>query len=502
MKPYHSSAPQRLIGRKEELLRLDRWQRETRPYILVVYGRRRIGKTTLIEHFFDQHRMFKFEGIQPAEPPRGKKNVIADQKKQIDAAFRQLARYLETEREKELYSQTVVNSWTSFFELFNVLLGQRKAVLYFEEIQWLASYSGTFCAELKEAWDNLLQRNHELVVVLCGSSTSFVMRQVLSNKALYNRSMEEIKLRPFDPRETSEFLGKERSSFEVMDAQLTVGGIPEYLKRLKNQSSVYLGLCQNTFVPDSFFMREKEKIFVSSLSKDRYYERIVAFLAQRKFATRAEIQRNLKTTTGFHLTETLLDLEQCDFVEKYSPVQLPANSKAVRYRISDPYLRFYYKFVEGHKQDIQKGLYQKNPATVIVQQDYRKWLGFAFERWCCQHHRIIARLLGFEAVSYRAGAFFNRRILSDKTGFQIDLVFIRKDCVITICEIKYHEMAVGVKVIETVENKIEKLKEEFVPARQYSIQKVLIASFGGDASLLKRHYFDRIITLDELISED
>ena len=144
MKPYHSSAPQRLVGRKEELLRLDRWQREARPYILVVYGRRRVGKTTLIEHFFDQQRLFKFEGIQPAEPPHGKKDIIEDQKKQLGVAFRQLARYLETDREKEIYSQAVVDSWTSFFEVLNELIGQKKAVLYFEEIQWLASYRGTF----------------------------------------------------------------------------------------------------------------------------------------------------------------------------------------------------------------------------------------------------------------------------------------------------------------------------------------------------------------------
>jgi len=178
---------------------------------------------------------------------------------------------------------------------------------------------------------------------------------------------------------------------------------------------------------------------------------------------------------------------------------LPANSKAARYCLSDPYLRFYYKFVEAHKQDIQKGLYQKNPSTIIVQQDYRKWLGFTFERWCRHHHRVIACLLGFEAVSYRAGAFFNRNLLSDKAGFQIDLVFLRKDYVMTICEIKYHETAVGVSVIESVENKIEKLKEEFAVAQRYSIQRVLIAPFCGDAALLKRHYFDRIITLDELM---
>ena len=156
-----------------------------------------------------------------------------------------------------------VSSWQDVFRYIFRYIEKGEWTLYFEEVQWLAQYKTGFISELKFAWDNYFRSNHQLIVILCGSSPSFMINQVAHSKALYNRSQHEIALEPFDLNETKQYL-KKMSIRNVMDAYLTVGGIPVYLERLAQQSSVLLSLCKNAFAKNGFFVGEYERIFISS----------------------------------------------------------------------------------------------------------------------------------------------------------------------------------------------------------------------------------------------
>ena len=195
------------------------------------------------------------------------------------------------------------------------------------------------------------------------------------------------------------------------------------------------------------------------------------------------------------MTNVLKDLEMCGFIERYVPYQATSSSNLIRYCIADSYLRFYFKFVAPLSDRIQQGDYNRNPLHALNKESYEKWLGLAFERFCRKHAQVIATIIGFSAVRYKSGVFFNRTTIKEQTGYQIDLIFDRADHVLTICEIKYTQSKIGVEVIEEFEKKLRLMPD---PGTK-TIEKVLISASGATDALLARAYFDRIIVLEDIL---
>ncbi len=280
-----------------------------------------------------------------------------------------------------------------------------------------------------------------------------------------------------------------------MDAYLTVGGIPEYLLYLKTNSSLFLSLCEQSFKSNGYFAQEYQRIFISSMAENKNYQKTIEFLAKKRFATREEILTHLRITSGGRVSELFDDLLLCGFIEKYAPYNLDDDGKLVRYCIQDPYLHFYYKFIKPIESKIKKGDFNHDPTSAFKTASYQQALGYAFERYCRRYSRHIAKILEFSGIQYRDGAYFNRKSSEENPGFQIDLIFDRDDSVITVCEIKYSKNLVKTKVIEEFEKKLELLPNP----KQKVIHKVLICSNGAEKTLINQGYFDRIITLDDLL---
>lgn len=481
MLPLQIKPRSNFIGRKEEQEALAEIGNLSEAAILIVYGRRRVGKTELLEHMYRNRHIVKFEGLE--DQP---------QASQIEHCLSLLSEYTQNSHIKKIK----LTQWTEFFDELVPFLSKGRWTLYFEEVQWLANYETSFIAALKYAWDNHLRHNPQLLIVLCGSSPSFMVSQVVQSKALYNRSQYVLHLKEFSLLEMQAFL-KTKTNREVLDAALSVGGVPEYLKWVKKESSVFLGLCKNAFRANGFFTTEYDRIFTSSLAHNRNYKSIVDFLSQRRFATRGEIAKSLGRATGGTLTALLNDLELSGLIERYVPFNLNERSLLARYAISDAYLQFYFKFIAPIKQRIANDDFSHNPLLALKMDGYQKWMGFAFERWCRRHHAFFAKILGFEAVQYKAGAFYNRDTQQKDSGYQFDLVFDRDDKVVTLCEIKYLSSPVDASVIAEFEKKLSLFPS--MPAR--SIHKVLITTEGATLALLGRHYFDRIITLSDIFDQ-
>src|SRR5581483_1107358 len=251
----------------------------------------------------------------------------------------------------------------------------------------------------------------------CGSAPSFMLDYVIHSKALYNRSQCEFHLKEFTVVEAKEFL-KKRSNRGIFDAYLTVGGIPEYLKWISQDSSVFLSLCKNSFVSGSFFAREYERIFTSSMSHNKYYRAIIDILSTRKFATRKELAEILEISSGGTLTSVLVDLEKSGFIAHYYPFNLEDTTMLSRYTIDDNYLQFYGKFIKPLQKNIASGAYDHNPRAALKVDSYIKWLGFAFERFCRKYHYVIAKILYFSGIHYDAGVFFSRATDKENPGYQ------------------------------------------------------------------------------------
>lgn len=467
------------IGREREIEKLKKIADVEESSILIVSGRRRCGKTELIEQSYRHRNVLKFEGIE------GK-----DEDYQRSMVIRKLAQYAND----PMINKMATPHWLDVFEILYSFVKEGVWTVYFEEVQWLADYKDTFISELKVAWDNQFRHNPNIIVILCGSSPSFMLKKVVYSKSLYNRSQHEIHLRPFTLTETRLFL-PQRSAREIMDIYLTLGGIPEYLKRVKLYSSLFLGVCEESFLPNSYFSQEYQRIFVSSMNHNPHYKAILNYLSQQRFASREQIGNYLNVQTGGRLSELLEELCLCGFVTKYSPYNLKENSKLARYCISDAYLQFFYKFIAPKLQEIKQGKYQEHATKALNFQEYQQWLGYAFERYCLNNAHHIAKILGFSGIQYTAGCYYNRTTNKENPGFQIDLLFDRKDHVITVCEIKYTQNQIGTAVIEAFEKKLIALKND----KKKTLHKVLISASGAETALINRHYFDEIITLDQLL---
>jgi len=480
MKPLRIDFKKNFIGRNFELESLKKIGSSGEASIIVVYGRRRVGKTELLEQAFRERNLLKFEGIEGL-----------NEKAQFINVMNQLAKYLGD----TLISKVVIETWSEFFQLLAKYLQEGKWTLYLEELQWLANYKSRLVSELKYVWDNYFRHNPNLIIVLCGSAPSFMLEQVVHSKALYNRSQYEMHLKEFTLQETKAFL-KERSHKEILDAYLTVGGIPEYLKWVNKDSSIFLGLCKNSFVANSFFLREYEKIFTSSMAKNSNYRKVIEILSKERFSTRKALLKMLKMESGGSLSSLLLDLEKSGFIIKYHPFNLSGNTLLVRYAISDAYLYYYHKFIKPIQENIENGEYNEKPMAAIKVDNYSKWLGFAFERFVRKNHMIIAKILGFSGVQYKSGVYFNRSTDKDMPGYQIDLIFDRADNIYTICEIKYLQGKVSTKVIQEFERKLSLFPQK----SNKTIQKILICNEGVESALFKRHYFDQVITTGEFFA--
>ncbi len=503
MKYFKTTKNLEFVGRTYWLQRLEKIDKKKEASVIVVYGRRRVGKTELIEQFFHKRNILKFEGIQPNRKIRADSG--REQKKQINECLRRLGKYAEKEHE---YKYIKIEQWSEFFEILTPYVENDDVVLYFEEIQWLANYQDDFLAQLKPFWDDIYRKNENLRIVLCGSSPSFVIGQFMNNMAFYNRSENLIHLPPFDLMETKAFLSP-KSPREVMLAAITTGGICEYLKQIKNEPSIYSGLCNKSFEPTSFFSTECEKIFISTLSENKYYRKIIDYLAHRKFSDQKEIYkavvRSKKKSSnrypGGSFTLLLNDLESLGFISKYHPIDIKHNTSGMaRYCISDEYLQFYFKFINSKIKGINKGKYIHDPLSAINNRDFAIAMGFSFERWCQKNERILARILNFGNVEYQVGSFFNRRLTSELPGFQIDLMFIRKDSKIIICEMKYYDGKVPLKTKRDLDNKTVLFIQHNPKYKNYTFEKALITTEGTQKSLKEREVFDYVITFDDIFN--
>lgn len=494
MKYYTVRENPGFVGRAQYRQRLAEIDAQPAASIIVVYGRRRIGKTELIEQYFRKRPILKFEGLQPDRTVI-RKNDPGEMQRQIEASLARLDDYSESGYH---YRRMSLRRWREFFEVLLPYIENDPVVLYFEELQWLANYRDEFLSELKPLWDDTLRHNPGLRLIISGSAPAFIVNQFLSNSAMYNRSNHMLKLEPFEPGEIAQFLQK--GARENLLAGIAVGGIPEYLKQVKNAPSVYLGLCAGAYRPGGFFRMEKDRIFVSSLSANRSYEDILDYLATHRYATRDSLYKSLTQTksgyAGGSFSSVLQELVEVGFVEKYAPLtsKKPGTSRLARYAIADEYLHFYYRFIEPKIAAIDAGKFGRNPTTAINPQDFSKLLGFSFERWCRRNEALLAERMRFGGVvDYIHGAWFGKPS-AEADGAQIDLMYIRKDAKIIVCEIKYNiNSPLTRKVFAEVQQKLDLFIVHNPRYRRYTFETALITAEPVSEKLAAEGFFTYLI---------
>lgn len=327
---------------------------------------------------------------------------------------------------------------------------------------------------------------------------------------LYPDEVHVIQLGPLDLHETQQLLQKDPK--ETMLAAIAVGGIPEYLKQLRESPSIFAGLCDKSFRAGGFFRQEKDRVFVGSLQSSRYYEGIVDYLARSGGATKRTMVEYFSQQhgrpPGRRFSAVLDELVDIGFVERLIPLTVktpnPRGSRHARYVLADEYLNFYYQFIEARQAGIDAGEFHANPAAAIDRSSFNASMGVAFARWCRKNEPLIARCMRFAGVvDYSHGPWFSQDEDEDADDEepQIDLMFIRKDAKIIVCEMRYNAQTILDRtVIFEVSRKLQAFLSAAPRYQRYTMETALITIEPVPDALKNEGYFSYLITCDQLLA--
>ncbi|MFC1585889.1 ATP-binding protein [Fibrobacterota bacterium] len=467
----------KFVGREKELSLLRESSNQAGPQLTALYGRRRVGKTRLVKEACKDKKVYRFEGLEGINSSGQKAHFL----KQLSSSS----------NIKNLNLISPRTDWTDLLVLLAEHVKGNPCVIFFDEFQWMAAGRNELVSKLKYVWDNYFIAGSRVHMILCGSVSSFLVKKVIRSKALFGRIDNIIHLQPLPfPTVKKGFFSK-RSVFEALEYYLIAGGIPKYLELYDSSRSIRLNLQKLCFRPGAYFLEELNRIFTSHFGDAPQYRRIIEFLASRSFSTRKEIGRHLRLTTGGRLSEYLENLEMAGFIESYVPLHSASSSFLMRFRIIDPYLRFYFNFIKPVKRRIKMDMDEIPFHQAVPDKRYAIYLGLAFERFCYQHGSHIARLLGFSAVAYTYGAFYRKKDMA--TNLQIDLLFRRSDKVITLCEIKFKQET-GKEVIREMERKVRIISSW---DKNSTIEPVLISVYAPGESVYKEGCFSSILTAED-----
>ena len=313
----------KLIGRERECEEL-RWaMKSQRSELVVMYGRRRIGKTFLVRRFFDDKYSFHYVGAH-----KQPKSV------QLQNFRESLMRF---SAEKDI---PMLENWHDAFSRLEDYLescDESRKVVFFDEMPWMDTQGSDFVAELEYFWANWVQNRDDIVFIACGSATSWMKEKLEENQGgLHNRITHRIYLRPFYLNECKAYLdnhGFEWDDYQILQCYMLFGGVPYYLSLLRP----YLSLPENV---DALVFRRGGDLSDEFLFKkaDRYINIVRLLSTKRQGFLRSEIEK----VTGYGgggLTKMLDNLERCDFIVAYN--QYGNKNKQTLYRLSDFYTLFY-----------------------------------------------------------------------------------------------------------------------------------------------------------------
>lgn len=403
-----------MIGRSKEIAEFQQCYNSNRSEFVIVYGRRRVGKTYLVTELYANEFAFSFVGGHNLS-------------KQIQ--LNNFAHALQVQT-KSAYPPAL-NNW---FEAFNHLqdylqtlpAGKRK-VVFIDEMPWIDTPRSEFVAALENFWNGWAAQQKDILFIASGSATSWMADKLLENQGgLHNRITHKIYLRPFNLHEVEEYLesvGCQWDRYQILQCYMIMGGIPFYLSLLNPQWSLVQNIDELFFCANAAFRDEFSELYGALFThSDKYVSIVRALFKKKEGLTRSEIaeQTHLQGST---LTKMLDNLSKCDFILPYA--HYGRNVKNTIYRLTDFYTLFYLRFIENDfSKDENRWSHLMHTAQVNV------WQGITFELIGLLHLQQIKNKLGISGVLTSATSWRG-------SGAQIDLLIDRDDRIVNLCEMKF-----------------------------------------------------------------
>ena len=460
-----------------------------RAEFVAVYGRRRVGKTFLVDETLGNRITFRHAGLSPIDE-NGKQNLMKDQLKHFYHS-------LLSQGMKKSHQPT---SWLEAFymlemHLQNIDNGSRQ-VVFIDELPWMDTPRSKFITALEGFWNGWACHRHNLMLVVCGSANSWMLDNLVNNHGgLYGRVTYEIRLMPFTLKECEAFFQSRSirmSRYDIVQSYMMLGGIPFYLNYFKKGLSLAQNIDRLFFAPNAKLRDEYDRLFASVFSNPDEMKRIVVCLSTRHAGyTRQEILKKAKIDDSGSATKMLKALEASNFILKYQPFGKGKREEC--YKLTDSFCLFFLRWVEGHNS-MNSDFWMLNQASPSVS----SWRGIAFEEVSLSHIQQIKAALGISGVSSEQSAWVVKGD-DEKEGAQIDLLISRKDNVVNMCEMKFYgEEFTVTKAYERKLAHRQILISEMV-SRRTVIHPVLITTYG----LTYNEYsgaFAQTLTIDDLFA--
>ncbi len=409
-----------MISREAEIQYLKEMSQREEAQLIAVYGRRRVGKTYLVRKCFAGQLLFEHTGLFHV-------NLAG-----------QLLAFRDSLKRAGMSKIPRLSSWHDAFLALEELIRQhegKKRIVFLDELPWMDSPRSSFVPAFEAFWNGWASAQSNLMIVFCGSATSWVINKVLKNKGgLHNRVTGTLPLAPFSLLECREFaasMGLAYSDKDIAEAYMVFGGIPYYWSFLRRNESLSQSIDRLFFSTNGPLHNEFFELFNSLFSNEEAYMRIVSVLAKKKIGlSLSELADTMNSSKGGNLTRFLEELEQCGFIRRYT--SWGKNKRDTLFQLIDSFTLFHFSFLADEtNQDVHFWSKSATMPKVIV------WKGLAFERLCLQHIDQIKKALGISGVLTKVYSWRHHPNETYPQGAQIDLLIERADRVVNICEMKW-----------------------------------------------------------------
>ena len=467
------------IGREEELIQLKEFKKRKVAGIIVCCGRRRIGKSTLIEHFGERTRFLEFYGLAPRE------NLT--NRDQLDHFGELMGLRFNIPAMK-------FDNWNQALMALAGLTSQGRVIIFLDEISWMAGRDQDFAAKLKGVWDTKFKKNNELILVLCGSVSSWIQENILTDKGFMGSVSLTINLEEMPLYDANKFWGNRTiSSYEKFKILCVTGGVPRYLEEIQPEETAEQNIKRMCFSKGGILVEEFDKIFGDIFGRRADdYKKIVQVLSHGNLDQIELCKRlGIGQTGGF--SKMLTVLLQSGFLAR--DYVWNGNLKRVKlytYRLKDNYLRFYLNYIEPKKQLIEQGVYRD-----LHLEELSEWLpimGLQFENLVLNNLSAIQRILQISPTSVLSISPYFQRKTQRTEACQIDLL-IQTRHTLYVCEIKFRKQ-ISLSVIEEVKEKIRKIKV----SKTTSVRPVLIYEGELSGNIRSENFFSHLIPFEDLLS--
>ena len=351
--------------------------------------------------------------------------------------------------------------------------GERQ-VVFIDELPWMDTPRSGFLPAFENFWNGWCSGRDNMMLIVCGSATSWILSNLSRNKGgLYGRLTAEIKLSPFTLRECEEYFEHaqiQMSQYDILQSYMVFGGIPYYISYFQKGLSFEQNVDKILFGSKPRLRDEFNRLFAAIFNNPEDSKKVVRLLATRHAGfTREEISNATDIPLGGGLTNTLAALVESDFIMRYNPFGKAKNVEC--YKLMDNFCLFWLKYVKANASDA--GFANDHMPSDIM----KAWHGVAFEEVCWQHIEQIKRALQIAGVKSSVSAWSVKGD-EEQEGVQIDLLILRDDNVVNLCEMKFASAPYLISKDEEIRlrHRIKVLKSTLSPKQ--TVHLTMITTYG------------------------